>query len=131
MKNAYYTVEATFVMTICISIIMLLIYGGFYVHDRVIVKSEMNEIIAEHFQEEITSEQKQKVKKYLDKKLWLLRIEQIQLTKHVKSIEMKLTYPLPALLSKFRLSSSIEITQERIKPTKDKWDYDIYIRKES
>ena len=44
MRNAYYTVEATFVMTSTLWVIFAIFYGGFYIHDRMIVSSVTNEM---------------------------------------------------------------------------------------
>ena len=49
-KGGYYTVEAVFIVTICIWVVMALLYSGLYVHDRMVAISEMNQKLAEKFQ---------------------------------------------------------------------------------
>lgn len=135
MKGGYYTVEATFVMTICIWILMALFYSGFYVHDRMIVESEMNGVLSQHFQKgegKITREWQEKIKAYMDKKLFLMRIQKLEIKKGLASADMCLTYQLPISLgrlkqifSKGKSSLSFSVSRELVRPAKYKWDYDI------
>ena len=45
MKGVY-TVEAVFIMSICIWVMVALCYGGMYVHDIVVLESVTNEEVA-------------------------------------------------------------------------------------
>ena len=45
MAKASFTVEAVFVVSICIWVLVALCYGGLYVHDRAVMVSDVNSIV--------------------------------------------------------------------------------------
>lgn len=135
MKGGYYTVEASFIMTICIWVIMALFYSGFYVHDRMLVESEMNGVLMQHFQNgegEIRAEWQEKVKEYMEKKLFLMRVQKLEVKKSLASVDMCLVYQLPISLKRLKQiftqgesSLIFSVSRELVKPAKYKWDYDM------
>lgn len=139
-KSGYYTVEAVFIVTICIWVIMALAYSGLYVHDRMIVMSEMNQKLAEQLQrgeDKITQEWKDRAKESIEGRLFLMRIQKAEVKKGVASVDMTLTYELPislqglkSVFSDGKKYKSLSVTRELVKPTKYKWDIDILRGKE-
>lgn len=134
-KGGYYTVEAVFLVTICIWVVMALIYSGLYVHDRMVVISEMNQKLAEKFQRgdgRGTSEWRDKARSAIEDKLMLLRIKKMEVNKGVLSAEMTVTYDLPvslrgikSLFNRGKQEMSLTVARELVNPVKYKWDYDI------
>ena len=131
MKNGYYTVEATFVMTICIVVLMSLFYSGLYIHDRTLVRSEMNQSLAEHFHKsgEVTSEWRTKVKESIFSKLFIMKVQKLEVSKGLASVDMTLTYELPISIRKIqsiftggKSSVSLTVTREIVRPAEYKWD---------
>ena len=80
MKGVY-TVEAVFIMSICIWVMVALCYGGMYVHDIVVLESVTNEEAAAWLS---SSGQKQEkvwladLRKDLDNKLFLFQVRTIK-----------------------------------------------------
>lgn len=134
-KGGYYTVEAVFIVTICIWVVMALLYSGLYVHDRMVVISEMNQKLAEKFQRgdgEGTSEWRDKERRAIEDKLMLLRIKKMEVKKGALSAEMTVTYDLPvslrgikSLFGGGKQFMSLAVARELVNPVKYKWDYDI------
>lgn len=137
--GGYYTVEAAFVMTICIWVLMALVYSGLYLHDQMLVKSEMNEMLAEHFQKgegENTSEWRRGIENSLDDKLFLMSIQGLKVKKSLFSVDMTIDYELPISLSRLKHIFtkgkpvvSLTATYELVRPAKYKWDYDLRKKK--
>lgn len=135
MKKAYYTVEATFVVSICVWVLFALIYGGFYIHDRVILGSVTNEMTFSRFQngqESVTEKWQLQVKKELEGRLFLMQIKEVKGEKGLMTVKMQVRYGLPISLDKIRkiLSGGSEgttfvTTRELVQPTVYKWDYDL------
>lgn len=125
MKDGYYTVEAVFVMLICISVVFSVFYGGFYVHDRMIISSVMNEMGDRQKEEK-------EIKTMLGKKLFLADIKSVKKKNGLASTEITVTYQLPirarvlrGILQKGKAGISCTTEREVVKYTKYKWDYDI------
>ena len=80
MKGVY-TVEAVFIMSICIWVMVALCYGGMYVHDIVVLESVTNEEVAAWLS---SSGQKQEkvwladLRKDLDNKLFLFQVRTVK-----------------------------------------------------
>lgn len=134
MKNGYYTVEATFVMTICIWILMSLFYSGLYIHDRTLVRSEMNQSLAEQIQEEgeMTAEWRADVKESIVSKLFLMKVQKLEVSKGLVSVDMTMTYELPISIRKIQSiftggkpSVSLTVSREVVRPAEYKWDADL------
>ena len=134
-KGGYYTVEAVFIVTICIWVLMAILYSGLYVHDRMVVISEMNQKLAEKFQRgdgEGTLEWQDEARQSIANKLMLMRIKKIKVKKGALSAEMTVTYDLPvslrgikSLFSGGRQYMSLAVERELVNPVEYKWDYDI------
>lgn len=125
MRNAYYTVEATFVMTISLWVIFAIFYGGFFIHDRMIVSSVTNEVA-------IKETDSAKIKTSLEKKLFLMQVQKVSMKKGLASVDVTVSYRLPIhakdirhLFQKEEGDSSYTISREIVKYAKYKWDYDI------
>lgn len=133
MKGASYTVEAVFVISICIWVLLALFYGSFYIHDRIILGSVTNEWTAARFQKAesaVTEEWKREVKEKLEKQLFLMKINRVTAKKKVASIEVQVYYRLPisvkrikALFSQGGMEESFLTTRELVRPVEYKWDY--------
>lgn len=124
MKAAYYTVEATFVMMIVIWVMFTIFYGGLFVHDRMMLGSVMNGLAMDDTDETI-------IKSELDKKMFLLQVEEVKQEKGLISTDVTVRYRLSMqstvirnLFQKGR-DSSYTITRETVNPAAYKWDYDI------
>lgn len=135
MKKAYYTVEATFVVSICVWLLFALIYGGFYIHDRVILGSVTNEMVSSRFQngrKSVTEKWEKKVKNELERQLFLMQIEDVKGEKGLLRVKMQVRYRLPISLTKIRSifsggsgAATFETVRELVKPVEYKWDYDL------
>lgn len=135
MKKAYYTVEATFVVSICVWLLFAFIYGGFYIHDRVILGSATNEMVSSRFQngrKSVTEKWEKKVKDELERQLFLMQIEDVKGDKGLLHVKMQVRYRLPISLTKIRSifsggsgAATFETVRELVKPVEYKWDYDL------
>ncbi len=134
MKNANYTVEAVFVISICIWVLFALMYGSFYIHDHVILASLTREKIAEHYErgrEQVTAKWESEIKKDLGKHLFLMRIEKVKAKKMPTEIELQVEYDLPVSVSGIKALFSknkkdvFTATGECINPMVYKWDADL------
>lgn len=139
MKSGYYTVEATFVMTICIVVLMSLFYSGLYIHDRTLVRSEMNQRLAEQIQEgrEMTPEWQADVKKSIISKLFLMKVQKLEVSKGLVSVDMTVTYELPISIRKIqgiftgeKPSVSLTVTREIVRAAEYKWNADLLKKEE-
>lgn len=139
-KGGYYTVEAVFIVTICIWVVMALLYSGLYVHDRMVIVSEMNRKLAEKFQRGDGGAEaawQDEARQSIANKLMLMRIKKINVKKGVLSAEMTVTYELPvslrgikSLFGGGKQQMTLAAARELVNPAKYKWDYDIVIGKE-
>ena len=134
MKSGYYTVEATFVMTICIVVIMSLFYGGLYIHDRTLVRSEMNRSLADRIQEggEMTPEWRADVKESIVSKLFLMKVQKLEVSRGLVSADMTVSYELPISIRRIQSiftggkpSVSLTVTREIVRPAEYKWNADL------
>ncbi len=134
MKNANYTVEAVFVISICIWVLFALMYGSFYIHDHVILASLTREKIAEHYEREkghITAEWESEIKKDLGQHLFLMRIEKVKAKKNLAEAKIQVEYELPISISGIKALFSkkkkdvFTATGECINPMAYKWDADL------
>ena len=134
-RSGYYTVEAAFIMTICLWVVMALCYSGLYIHDQMMVKSEMREILAEHFEkaeEQASVTCEKEGKEFLKNHLFLARILKVKVKKKVRTAEMTLQYELPISLKRLKnifLKGQnigfLTVSYELVQPANYKWDYDI------
>ena len=139
MRKASYTVEAVFVFSICLWVLFALMYGSFYIHDRMIVGSMTSEMAAEHFQrgEKNTSAQWEKeIKQKLSAALYLMQIQKVEAKKGLAGIEIQVKYRTPisisgikALFTDKNIKDTVVIYKEMPKPMEYKWDADLVRKK--
>ena len=82
MAKASFTVEAVFVVSICIWVLVALCYGGLYVHDRAVMVSDVNSIVNRELIQRM-SEDEGKSRKEINEHLYLLKIRQITKKKYL------------------------------------------------
>lgn len=139
MKKANYTVEAVFVCSICIWVLLALMYGSFYVHDRMILGSVTNELTAEHYQKgdkKASHEWENEVKQKLSDVLFLIQIEKVETKRGLGSIEVEIKYQVPIsvggikdLFSDKENSNTYVTIKELPEPMEYKWDADLLKKK--
>lgn len=135
-KDAYYTVEATFVVTICIWVLMALLYTGLYVHDRLVletVTAGQTSAWVNMDPEKKYSEGKfkKKLKKSLKKKLFILPVHGVDISSGITTKKVSVRYSLPISLSLLKRiwtgedgDTSEEAEVVDINPARIKWDAD-------
>ncbi len=134
--GGYYTVEATFVMTICIVVLMAVLYTGLYVHDRMIMETVTHRVTSawihmteqkkwdeSKFREKLTSE--------LEKKLFILPVHGVSVSGELTSKKVCVRYSVPISIGFLkRIWGGSTGTREEtvsipdIWPAKWKWDAD-------
>ena len=133
-KGAYYTVEATFVVTLTMILVVAVLYTGLYVHDRIITETVTERMTArwEHQSEEKRFSENEfvgKLKKELSRKLFLLPVHGVDVEEGLTSISVSVRYGLPVSLSFLKRLWGGEkgercetVKAARICPAKWKWD---------
>ena len=127
-----FTVEAVFVVTICIWVMMAILYGGMYAHDRVVLVSTVNEMtysrLAEN-QKEKTGPWKKRVKSVLEGRLFLMKIQKVKEKKGLAWDTVTVQYTLPIswkfmkkVLSGGKTKLEYKMTREVTKPVEYMWD---------
>ncbi len=121
--GAYFTVEAVFVVSICIWVLMALCTGGLYIHDRVILVSEVSEAAAESM-EEPERDAAAQIRDRLEKKMFFLRVESVTVQDGIRERKVKArygftTYPVLERLWKGR---EYETSRPKRKPAEYRWD---------
>lgn len=134
--SGYYTVEATFIVTICIVILMAILYTGLYVHDRIIVETvtsrqasfwihqdEDEKWSEEEFAEELRSE--------LGSKLFLFMVHHVGVDEMLIMKTVNVRYDVPVSLGFLKRiwsggdgSREESIRVSEVRPAKWKWDAD-------
>lgn len=135
MKEASYTVEAVFVGCITIWVILALLYSSFYIHDRMILGSEIGNRIecgSERGELSVSEKEENNLCRLLNEKLFLMKINQVSLTKKIASVRADVWYSLPISLSEIKAlfvtretGQNFVFTKELIRPMEMKWDYDL------
>lgn len=130
-----YTVEAVFVMSICIWILVGICYGGMYVHDRMILASVTNGETAAWLSRTDSAETKkwcEDLKKVLDKKMFLIRIRGVKANSVLSGKKVQIHYVLPVswsflkkILTQGKTELAYETVREDIVPAKYMWDREI------
>ena len=135
-RAGYYTVEATFIVTICIVILMAVLYTGLYVHDRVVTEAVLQRQTTYwiHQPEEKKWSKKlfiRKLKKEINKRLFLLKLNRINVDDGLVTKTVSAGYSLPVSLSFLnRIWGGKDGTREEtvkvteVWPAKWKWDAD-------
>ena len=135
-KGAYYTVEATFIVTITMILVVAVLYTGLYVHDRILAETVAERWTArwEHQKEEKKYTKEvfvSKLKKDLSGKLFLIPVHGIDVEEGLTSISVSVRYGLPVSLPFLKRlwggekgERTEEVKAARICPAKWKWDAD-------
>ena len=121
MKEASYTVEAVFVGCITIWVILALLYSSFYIHDRMILGSEIGNRIecgSERGELSVSEKEENNLCRLLNEKLFLMKINQLSLTKKIASVRADVRYSSPSSRRRKACSSAspISATSSRWKP---------------
>ena len=135
MKKAGYTVEAVFVFSICLWVLLALIYGSFYIHDRMLVGSVTGEMAVERFQrgeKDISAQWEKEVKQKLSDALYLMQIQKVEAKRGLSSVEIEVKYKIPISISGIKSlftdknTKDIFVIQKELpKPMEYKWDADL------
>ena len=127
MKEASYTVEAVFVGCITIWVILALLYSSFYIHDRMILGSEIGNRIecgSERGELSVSEKEENNLCRLLNEKLFLMKINQVSLTKKIASVRADVRYSLALFVTR-ETGQNFVFTKELIRPMEMKWDYDL------
>lgn len=136
--DGYYTVEATFIITICVWVMVSLCYGGLYIHDRIAMETVTNELAGRDFSDgkkvEV-NEWKKNAEKKLEKCLYLLQVKAVSADRGITAVKIKVRYRLPIsfdylkkILSGGKAEPVFETAREIVQPAKSKWDYDLFLK---
>lgn len=130
-----YTVEAVFVMSICIWVLMAICYGGLYVHDMVVMESFTNEEAAAWLSRPDPAEKKQwceTMKKELDSRTFLIRIRSIKTKSVLQTKKVQVYFSVPVsqtLLKKIFMEGKSELlyetAREDTQPAQSMWNRDV------
>lgn len=126
-------------MNISVWVLMALCYGGFYVHDRVVLETVTNEEMAAWLSRPDSEEDKVwcgKIRETLDGKMLLFQIRRVKVRPALlnKKAEVHYTVPLTWKFLKKALTGNkkeqvYETVREEIVPAKYMWDIEIEGRK--
>ncbi len=135
MRRAAYTVEAVFVFSICLWVLLALMYGSFYVHDRTIVGAMAGNLVDEHFQRgsrEVSDRWEKEIKDKLSDSMYMMRIQKVKAKKQMAGVEVKIKYKIPISISGIKSlftgkkeEDTIAVCVEIPTPMKYKWDADL------
>lgn len=126
-----YTVEATFVVTVCVWLIIAMCYTGCYVHDELILESECNGCAAKWIADGEKDRRTWEVqmKKKWQKKLFLIRISSVQAKKRLTGERITVRCSLPVSWKKLKSMLagkdgilSYEFERENISAARYLWD---------
>ena len=135
-KDGYYTVEATFIVTIAIVILMAVLYTGLYVHDRIVTEAVIQRQTTRWIHQ--TDDEKwsdatfkKKVKKELKNKLFLFSLKYVNIEDGLAKKTVKVGCKLPVSIGLLKRlwggkgglkEESVRVAE--IWPAKWKWDAD-------
>ncbi|MCH5251556.1 MAG: hypothetical protein J1F22_01165 [Lachnospiraceae bacterium] len=138
-KGGYFTVEAVFVVSICIWIFAALVFQGLHVHDRVVIESVTNEQTAQWLskgKEEKAETWKKKTEKVLESRLLLMKVNKIEPEDRQTKVIVKVHYTIPISLPYMKkiLSggsglSVFETEREHVCGAKYRWDHEALLEK--
>ena len=128
MAKASFTVEAVFVVSICIWVLVALCYGGLYVHDRAVMVSDVNSIVNRELIQRM-SEDEGKSRKEINEHLYLLKIRQITKKKYLAWYKVTAEYEVPVslpLCKKILIGNKqtgfYDTEKEQVEYARIKWD---------
>lgn len=127
-----YTVEAVFIMSICIWVLVALCYGGMYVHDAVVLESVVNGETASWLSVPEQTEEKlwkEGLRRELDKKLFLFQVQAVKVKSGWKEKKIQVHYTVPVSWKKLKEifcgnkpEVVYETTREKVVPAKSMWE---------
>ena len=135
-KEGYFTVEATFVVTICVVVLMAVLYTALYVHDRIVTEAVTQRQTAywiHQRKEEMADDEEfaARLREELERKLFLFSLPQVHVEDGLTTKCVRVSYTLPVSLSFLKRiwggrdgvrEESVHVTD--IRPAKWKWDAD-------
>ena len=135
-KCGYFTVEATFIITFCIVVLMAVLYTGLYVHDRVVTEAVLQRQTTRWIhqtEEEKWSDEKfkKKVKKELKKKLFIFSLNTVSVEDGLEKKTVKVGCSIPVSFGFLKRiwggddglkEESVRVAE--IWPARWKWDAD-------
>lgn len=134
--GGYFTVEATFIVTVCIVIIMGVMYTGSYVHDRLVLESVTTRALSAGVHalddgKEDGKELETGIINELESRLFLMRIEHVDISQGLMEINADITFALPLSLGFLKRAwmgeddaAAESIAVSSVMPSKLKWDAD-------
>lgn len=130
-----YTVEAVFVMSISIWILVGICYGGMYVHDRIVLESVTNGEASAWLSQADSGETKtwcENLRKTLDGKMFLVQVRNVKSSTVLGGKKIQICYVLPVswnLLKKILMQGRAELVYETVRedivPAKYMWDSEV------
>lgn len=134
-SGGYYTVEATFVVSVCVWVIVALCYGGFFIHDRLVMESRTNQMAYKECSDKMGSNLKKwekKCKEELNDSLYLMKVKTVSASQGICEINVTVRCQLPIsfrflkrALSEGKPELIFKTSREKILPAEYKWDYDM------
>ena len=135
-RKGVYTVEAVIVMSISNWVLTAICYCGLYVHDMVVLESVTNGEAASWLSAADPTESAswcRKIRKELDKKLFLTRIQRMETRSVPGGRKIQIRYVLPIsgrLMKKVLMKGEAELVYETVRehivPAKKKWDREVF-----
>ncbi|MBO4395129.1 MAG: pilus assembly protein [Eubacterium sp.] len=134
-SGGYYTVEATFIMTVCIVVLMAIMYTGLYVHDRMIIETVSQRVTSRwiHMTDRKKWDEntfKEKLISELDQKLFVLPVHGVSVSGTItKKITVRYSVPISIGFLKRIWGGQTGEREETVSvpdiwPAKWKWDAD-------
>lgn len=134
-SGGYYTVEATFVVSVCVWVIVALCYGGLYIHDRLVMESRTNQMAYRECSDKTGFDVRKWEKKWkeeLNDSLYLMRVKTVNANQGIREINITVRCQLPIsfrflkrVLSEGKPELIFKTSREKILPAEYKWDYDM------
>jgi hypothetical protein len=132
MAKGSYTVEAAFVMSICVWILMAIILCGLYVHDRVVLSTFTNEQTALWVADSggvSATEWTGQLKSRLEDQMFFISVRSVKSTRMLNCRRVRVSYTLPdtwGLIRNILLGGKkekvYETKRETVVPADYMWD---------
>ncbi len=135
IRRGSFTVEATFVVSLCIWIVLLICYIAMYAHDCTAMYSLGKHYLEEAFENgKVPSEEhaSEKLQKYLQKHVMICKVRDVAVEKKLLSVEAKFTYeakvsvPFIRHLLTGESGKSMTLTRGDFSPAQRMWDKEMF-----
>ncbi|MCR4605219.1 MAG: hypothetical protein K5639_04385 [Eubacterium sp.] len=141
IKGGYYTVEATFVVTIVVVVLVAILYTGLYVHDMIMVENYSSVYIglwARGTEEDSISENefREKLTELFSGSLFLMDINAVETEDELLTKKITVNYSVPVSIGFVAKAwgcadaNTFSFEVEKHKPAVIKWDADAVKTKE-